>query len=212
MKKGLVIFTVAFAMICVSVFGIFEFVNADNTSSEKLAESTGENLREGAEMLFDDGFSTQTVDNGKIGEGQKMIMNINGIDISEGFYKYKLGLMSSIGYEDPEAATIDLIKKYAVQWKFAEENGILPSEAEVLAEVKANRDPIYENSDAYDSMVAFLDGAGITESEYWDIIQTKYEAPYALVGVKVSDYCKKNNLDEPEWKDADVKFYEQKYI
>ena len=135
-------------------------------------------------------------------------MNINGIDISEGFYKYKLGLMSSIGYEDPEAATIDLIKKYAVQWKFAEENGILPSEAEVLAEVKANRDPIYENSDAYDSMVAFLDGAGITESEYWDIIQTKYEAPYAFVGVKVSDYCKKNNLDEPKWKDADVKFYE----
>ena len=208
MKKGSVIFAVAFAMICVSVFGIFEFVNADNTSSEKLAESTGETLREGAEMLLDDGFSTQTVDNGKIGEGQKMIMNINGIDISEGFYKYKLGLMSSIGYEDPEAATIDLIKKYAVQWKFAEENGILPSEAEVLAEVKANRDPIYENSDAYDSMVAFLDGAGITESEYWDIIQTKYEAPYALVGVKVSDYCKKNNLDEPEWKDADVKFYE----
>lgn len=208
MKKGSVIFAVAFAMICVSVFGIFEFVNADNTSSEKLAESTGENLREGAEMLLNGGFSTQTVDNGKIGEGQKMIMNINGIDISEGFYKYKLGLMSSIGYEDPEAATIDLIKKYAVQWKFAEENGILPSEAEVLAEVKANRDPIYENSDAYDSMVAFLDGAGITESEYWDIIQTKYEAPYALVGVKVSDYCKKNNLDEPEWKDADVKFYE----
>ena len=208
MKKGLVIFTVAVAMICVSVFGIFEFVNADNTSSEKLAESTGENLREGAEMLLDGGVSTQTVDNSKIGEGQKMIMNINGIDISEGFYKYKLGLMSSIGYEDPEAATIDLIKKYAVQWKFAEENGILPSEAEVLAEVKANRDPIYENSDAYDSMVAFLDGAGITESEYWDIIQTKYEAPYALVGVKVSDYCKKNNLDEPEWKDADVKFYE----
>lgn len=208
MKKGSVIFTVAFAMICVSAFGIFEFVNADNTSGEKLAESTGETLREGAEMLLDDGFSTQTVDNGKIGEGQKMIMNINGIDISEGFYKYKLGLMSSIGYEDPEAATIDLIKKYAVQWKFAEENGILPSEAEVLAEVKANRDPIYENSDAYDSMVAFLDGAGITESEYWDIIQTKYEAPYALVGVKVSDYCKKNNLDEPEWKDADAKFYE----
>lgn len=208
MKKGSVIFAVAFAMICVSAFGIFEFVNADNTSSEKLAESTGENLREGAEMLLDGGVSTQTVDNGKIGEGQKMIMNINGIDISEGFYKYKLGLMSSIGYEDPEAATIDLIKKYAVQWKFAEENGILPSEAEVLAEVKANRDPIYENSDAYDSMVAFLDGAGITESEYWDIIQTKYEAPYALVGVKVSDYCKKNNLDEPEWKDADVKFYE----
>ena len=208
MKKGSVIFTVAFAMICVSVFGIFEFVNADNISSEKLAESTGENLREGAEMLLDDGVSTQTVDNGKIGEGQKMIMNINGIDISEGFYKYKLGLMSSIGYEDPEAATIDLIKKYAVQWKFAEENGILPSEAEVLAEVKANRDPIYENSDAYDSMVAFLDGAVITESEYWDIIQTKYEAPYALVDVKVSDYCKKNNLDEPEWKDADVKFYE----
>lgn len=208
MKKGSVIFAVAFAMICVSVFGIFEFVNADNTSSEKLAESTGETLREGAEMLLDDGFSTQTVDNGKIGEGQKMIMNINGIDISEGFYKYKLGLMSSIGYEDPEAATIDLIKKYAVQWKFAEENGILPGEAEVLAEVKANRDPIYENSDAYDSMVVFLDGAGITESEYWDIIQTKYEAPYALVGVKVSDYCKKNNLDEPEWKDADVKFYE----
>ena len=208
MKKGLVIFAVAFAMICVSVFGIFEFVNADNTSSEKLAESTGENLREGAEMLLDGGVSTQTVDNSKIGEGQKMIMNINGIDISEEFYKYKLGLMSSIGYEDPEAATIDLIKKYAVQWKFAEENGILPGEAEVLAEVKANRDPIYENSDAYDSMVAFLDGAGITESEYWDIIQTKYEAPYALVGVKVSDYCKKNNLDEPEWKDADVKFYE----
>ena len=208
MKKGSVIFTVAVAMICVSVFGIFEFVNADNTSSEKLAESTGENLREGAEMLLDGGVSTQTVDNGKIGEGQKMIMNINGIDISEGFYKYKLGLMPSIGYENPEAATIDLIKKYAVQWKFAEENGILPSEAEVLAEVKANRDPIYENSDAYDSMVAFLDGAGITESEYWDIIQTKYEAPYALVGVKVSDYCKKNNLDEPEWKDADVKFYE----
>lgn len=208
MKKGSVIFTVAVAMICVSVFGIFEFVNADNTSSEKLAESTGENLREGAEMLLNGGVSTQTVDNGKIGEGQKMIMNINGIDISEGFYKYKLGLMSSIGYEDPETATIDLIKKYAVQWKFAEENGILPSEAEVLAEVKANRDPIYENSDAYDSMVAFLDGAGITESEYWDIIQTKYEAPYALVGVKVSDYCKKNNLDEPEWKDADVKFYE----
>ena len=208
MKKGSVIFTVAVAMICVSVFGIFEFVNADNTSSEKLAESTGENLIEGAEMLLNGGVSTQTVDNGKIGEGQKMIMNINGIDISEGFYKYKLGLMSSIGYEDPEAATIDLIKKYAVQWKFAEENGILPSEAEVLAEVKANRDPIYENSDAYDSMVAFLDGAGITESEYWDIIQTKYEAPYALVGVKISDYCKKNNLDEPEWKDADVKFYE----
>ena len=208
MKKGLVIFAVAFAMICVSVFGIFEFVNADNTSSEKLAESTGKNLRKGAEMLLDGGVSTQTVDNSKIGESQKMIMNINGIDISEGFYKYKLGLMSSIGYEDPEAATIDLIKKYAVQWKFAEENGILPSEAEVLAEVKANRDPIYENSDAYDSMVAFLDGAGITESEYWDIIQTKYEAPYALVGVKVSDYCKKNNLDEPEWKDADVKFYE----
>ena len=208
MKKGSVIFAVAFAIICVSVFGIFEFVNADNTSSEKLAESTGENLREGAEMLLDGGVSTQTVDNGKIGEGQKMIMNINGIDIPEGFYKYKLGLMSSIGYENPEAATIDLIKKYAVQWKFAEENGILPSEAEVLAEVKANRDPIYENSDAYDSMVAFLDGAGITESEYWDIIQTKYEAPYALVGVKVSDYCKKNNLDEPEWKDADVKFYE----
>lgn len=208
MKKGSVIFAVAFAIICVSVFGIFEFVNADNTSSEKLAESTGENLREGAEMLLNGGVSTQTVDNGKIGEGQKMIMNINDIDISEGFYKYKLGLMSSIGYEDPEAATIDLIKKYAVQWKFAEENGILPSEAEVLAEVKANRDPIYENSDAYDSMVAFLDGAGITESEYWDIIQTKYEAPYALVGVKVSDYCKKNNLDEPEWKDADVKFYE----
>ena len=208
MKKGSVIFAVAVAMICVSVFGIFEFVNADNRSSEKLAESTGENLKEGAEMLLDGGVSTQTADNSKIGEGQKMIMNINGIDISEGFYKYKLGLMSSIGYEDPEAATIDLIKKYAVQWKFAEENGILPSEAEVLAEVKANRDPIYENSDAYDSMVAFLDGAGITESEYWDIIQTKYEAPYALVGVKVSDYCKKNNLDEPEWKDADVKFYE----
>ncbi|MDD7733492.1 MAG: hypothetical protein SPJ45_00680 [Anaerovoracaceae bacterium] len=208
MKKGSVIFAVAFAMICVSVFGIFEFVNADNTSSEKLAESTGKNLRKGAEMLLDGGVSTQTVDNGKIGESQKMIMNINGIDISEGFYKYKLGLMSSIGYENPEAATIDLIKKYAVQWKFAEENGILPSEAEVLAEVKANRDPIYENSDAYDSMVAFLDGTGITESEYWDIIQTKYEAPYALVGVKVSDYCKKNNLDEPEWKDADVKFYE----
>lgn len=198
----------AFVVICVSVFGIFEFANADNTSSEKMAENTGTNLREGAAMLVNGSASAHTSDNAKIGEDKKLIMNIEGIDISEGFYKYKLGLMSSIGYDEPEAVTIELLKKYAVQWKFAEEKGILPDEAEIQAEVKANRDPIYEDKNAYDSMTAFLDGLGITESEYWDVIQTKYEAPYALVSAKVSEYCRKNNLDEPKWEDADVKFYE----
>lgn len=208
MKKYSLVFIMAFVVICISICGIFKFTNADNTSSEKLAENTGNALREGAAMLVNGSASAHTSHNGKIGEDSKIVMNIEGIDISEGFYKYKLGLMSSIGYDDPETATIDLLKKYAVQWKFAEEKGILSDEAEVQAEVKANRDPIYENKDAYDSMTAFLDGLGITESEYWDVIQTKYEAPHSLVSAKVSDYCRKNNADEPEWKDADIKFYE----
>ena len=201
MKKYALIITAVLVLI-ITVLGISYVVNADNASSEKLAEDTGAALKEGAQILAGD-------DPSEYASGQEnIVMSIEGMDISDGFYKYKLGLMTSIGYDDPGAAMIDLLKKYAVQWKFAAEKNILPTEEEIAAEVEANKEAIYEDENAYASLLSFLKGAGLTESEYWDIIQTKYEAQYALAGVKVAEYCKEHDVSEPEWKDADVKLYD----
>lgn len=55
-------------------------------------------------------------------------------------------------------------------------------------------------------MVSFLNGAELTEHEYWDIIQTKYEAPYALLNEMIAAYCSENDVSAPQWDDAEVVF------
>lgn len=59
---------------------------------------------------------------------------------------------------------------------------------------------------AHDAMVSFLNGAELTEHEYWDIIQTEYEAPYALLNEMIAAYCSENDVSALQWDDAEVVF------
>ena len=52
----------------------------------------------------------------------------------------------------------------------------------------------------------FLNGAGLTEHEYWDIIQAEYEAQYALLNEKIAAYCSENDVSAPQWDDTEVVF------
>ena len=206
MKKNIVIIAAAAVVVCAVIFGVFKFVNADDAPGGGSASNTGEGLRDGAHMLLNEGWAIDLPGSERPVGDQNAVMSINGVDVSNGFYQYKLGLMTSVGSDDPEAATLDLLKKYVVQWQFADENGILPDEKEIADAVRANRDPIDEDEAAHDAMVSFLNGAELTEHEYWDIIQTEYEAPYALLNEMIAAYCSENDVSAPQWDDAEVVF------
>ena len=44
------------------------------------------------------------------------------------------------------------------------------------------------------------------------MIQPKYEIPYVLVEQKIADYCEPNDIDEPDWKRAEMNIKDADYL
>ena len=59
-------------------------------------------------------------------------MTIMGKSVSKVYFDYRASLYSACDNSNPVKDAEDLMKKQAVQWSFAEEHGLLPSEQEIM--------------------------------------------------------------------------------
>ena len=71
----------------------------------------------------------------------------------------------------------------------------------------ANSDP--ENREI---MLSIVQSMGLTEAEYFEIIQPKYEVPYILIEQNISEYCEENGVDKPAWENAELNIKDENYM
>lgn len=71
----------------------------------------------------------------------------------------------------------------------------------------ANSDP--ENREI---MSAIVQNMGLTEAEYFEVIQPKYEVPYIIIEQNISEYCEENGVDQPDWKKVELNIKDEDYM
>lgn len=124
--------------------------------------------------------------------------------VSKEYFNYRMALFVASGDENPMESTKELMKKQIVEWEFAEEKGILPSETEIREYCDSIRTDANSDDENRNIMLGVVNSMGMTESEYFDEFQPVYEVPFIIISQKVEEYCTKNNISVPDWKNVRI--------
>lgn len=146
-------------------------------------------------------------------QAENYVCVIEGEYISEEYFKmrYNAYKNSPLGYEDLEAEVMDALKREMTYKKFAEENGLTPTEEEIKAYSEETRKSIEELEEGKALIENYASGLGMTADEYWEYNE-KYEAPLAVTWIKVDEYIEANGLQPLEYTGAEVEILEEGYF
>ena len=107
------------------------------------------------------------------------------------------------GAEDPCDAAVESVKQQILERKYAEENGICPSEEEILEYTKGQHDAVNADPDSKAYVAAYCEEAGMTEEEYWDVYKPSDDEKYLIHLAVINDIYEKTGKRELDISGAD---------
>ena len=73
----------------------------------------------------------------------------------------------------------------------------MPTEAEIRACSEDMRTVVESTEESHAIVKSLISELGMTEDEYWNEYQLKYEAPVQMIRNRVYQYCQDNNIELP---------------
>lgn len=207
-KRGIVVCVI---IICffVSGLGIHTFMQKEQ--NEIIPADIGSAAKESALALKDSGSKgIYETDSGQ--ETEDVVMSIMGKSVDKVYFDYRASLYAACGSRDPVKEAENLIKRQVAQQNFAEKYNLVPSEQEIAEYCNSIRQQANSDPESRKIMSDIIGSMGLTEDEYFNIIQPGYEVPYVIVEQNVAEYCEKNDLDVPDGRKAEVNHKDTAYL
>lgn len=190
MKKRITIVIVAI----ITLFSVGSLVSAESKhfEGEESAANTGHFMKEAMKNLMTENeaefFSARNENVAAI------VMNEN---ISKEYFDLKIRLCQIVNADGAESRAWDIVKNEVYERKFAEEHEIMPTEAEIRACSEDMRMVVESTEESHAIAKSLISELGMTEDEYWNEYQLKYEAPVQMIHNKVYQYCQDNDIELP---------------
>ena len=196
------VLTILVLCVCLSAGGVFAYSQATKVEGEEEFRDIGIGMRQPVNLLLAEAQTGEINTIGSInGSNEADAMGeVLGIKISKTYFdvRYASYKSSPLDYENPKEAAWDSIKEEVWERKFAEENGLMPTEKEIEAYVETNREGFNSTSEGRILIKALCEGMGLTENEYWEY-NKKYQAPIALIHINVEVFLEKNKMEKPNY-------------
>ena len=209
MKKKMIFICGSIACISLIGVGVYASMQTEKSSVQSAAE-VGAAVKTAAIALKNsDSSGIFETDSGT--RREDAVMTIMGKSVGKAYFDYRVSLYSACDSLNPVKDAEDLMKKQAVQWSFAEEHGLLPSEQEIREYCDSIREAANSDPENREIMLSIVQSMGLTEAEYFDIIQPKYEVPYILIEQNISEYCEENGVDKPDWENVELNIKDESY-
>lgn len=203
MKKGRIIFvTVIVVILCLSI-GIS--VGASNDfPGQQTIQQIGNKMEAAVKSLLNKDQSLRDSDT--------VIGVVLGEEISREYFDWEYNLCKAVNPENPAQRAWNLIKREVYERQLAEKEGFLPTEQEIKQCSDEMRAIVESTEDSHALIISLTKQWGITEDEYWNDYQAKYEAPLQLIRGRVNEYLEKNNLGEIQPETIDGEIYDMEYF
>lgn len=107
------------------------------------------------------------------------------------------------GAEDPYDAAVESMKQQILEREYAEENGICPSEEEILEYTKGQHDAVNADPDSQAYVAAYCEESGMTEEEYWSVYKPSDDEKYLIHLAVINDIYEKTGKREFDISGAD---------
>lgn len=210
MKKKMIF--ICGIVVCISLIGVGVYASMQmEKSSVQSATEAGAAVKTAA-IALKNSDSSGIFETDSKRKQEDVVMTIMGKSVSKVYFDYRASLYSACDNSNPVKDAEDLMKKQAVQWSFAEEHGLLPSEQEIMEYCNSMREAANSDPENREIMSAIVQSMGLTEAEYFEIIQPKYEVPYILIEQNISEYCEENGVDKPAWENAELNIKDENYM
>lgn len=206
MKKRITIVIVAITAL-LSV-GSLIFAESRHFEGEESAAHVGHVMKEAMKDLMTENeaefFSEKS---------ENAVAIVMGENVSKEYFDLKIKLCQIIDADGAEKRAWDIVKNEVYERKFAEEHGIMPTEAEIRACSEDMRTVVESTEESHAIVKSLISELGMTEDEYWNEYQLRYEAPVQMIRNKVYQYCQDNNIelaapDEIEGEILDITYAE----
>lgn len=206
MKKRITIVIVA--IIALLSVGSLIFAESRHFEGEESAAHVGHVMKEAMKDLMTENeaefFSEKS---------ENTVAIVMGENVSKEYFDLKIKLCQIIDADGAEKRAWDIVKNEVYERKFAEEHGIMPTEAEIRACSEDMRTVVESTEESHAIVKSLISELGMTEDEYWNEYQLRYEAPVQMIRNKVYQYCQDNNIelaapDEIEGEILDITYAE----
>lgn len=190
MKKRITIVIVA--IIALLSVGSLIFAESRHFEGEESAVHVGHVMKEAMKDLMTENeaefFSEKS---------ENTVAIVMGENVSKEYFDLKIKLCQIIDADGAEKRAWDIVKNEVYERKFAEEHGIMPTEAEIRACSEDMRTVVESTEESHAIVKSLISELGMTEDEYWNEYQLRYEAPVQMIRNKVYQYCQDNNIEFP---------------
>lgn len=187
----MIIIAIVVALFCATSLTDLHIQDSPPVEGAEAARKQGAAIREAAAKLLQE--STHKT-SGSAVSTSKIFAIILDEEISQAYFDVKVAMCRAYGHESPEEKAFEDLKLQLAEKKFAEEHGILPAEAEIMAFSQEIREVTESTEESYVLIKTFIEAAGMTWDQYWDVYKPTYEAPGHLTHIVVTEYIEQNNM------------------
>ena len=106
----------------------------------------------------------------------------------------------------------ELIKLEVYERNLAIKEGFMPTQEEIKKCSDEMRAVVESTEDSHNLVCTIAKQMNMTEDEYWNDYQAKYEAPLQLIRSRVDEYLEKNDLTKPSPDEIEGEIYEIDYF
>lgn len=104
------------------------------------------------------------------------------------------------------------IKIEVYERHFAQEHGLMPTEADIAAYSAEMRETAESTEESSAVLNSLLSSMGMTADVYWNQYQPKYEVPVQLIRINVTHYKEEHNLPIAKASEIEGEILDQAYF
>ena len=203
-RKAGTVFVIAAVVVLVGITMIAGRTDEAVFSRDNTASAMGKGMKDAVNRL---------VENSSVKDGQGSMGIVLGETVSKNYLYWEYSVCKATGSENPAQRAWELIRQEVYERQLAEREGLLPTEKEILEYVKEMRRITESAEESRTVLKTIIAQMGMTEDEYWNNYQAKYEAPLQLIRGRVEAYLTENNLppidtSKIEAEITDMEFYQ----
>ena len=183
-KKMAVLLAVIFVFGGIGLWVYQSKVDVSNVPVDKL-NSLGNDLNEGIGVFNGKG-------NGAVAgtiAGKEIL--VETVETGATLYRYA-------GSETPLQDAWEALKMEALEYGFAEEHGLLPTEDEIMKFTREMREIFESDEDGRLYEETVLGAIGMTPEYYWEVYKPQVESPVHLIKINIANYCDEKGISWEE--------------
>ncbi len=181
---------------------------------ERVAYEVGKEIEKSVhELLKMDNNATAFIHNDASMNESEIMGEVMGVKITKTYFNFKYDSFKpkQFNHENPKQEAWEAVIEQIWRQKFAEENNLMPTEAEIDQQTKKTRKDSESSQEGKIFIKSHCKGINLTEDEYWEF-HRRYYAPLAVIYGKVAEYMEKNDVTMPDVSEIEAKIIDDKYF